>query len=510
LLLTAACDDDIRFVERVPFNPPPDAVAGFLGYYDAADGFTTCGNCHADEQESWAETHHAEAWEALQGSGSAQSFCEPCHTVSENGNSTAGVVGHSALVADQAALPDSAVLAAYYDVQCESCHGPGSDHVMTPSATQPLASAAVGTALTNGCGGCHTGVHNPFVEQWESSAHGTGGSFTYAGGRASCNQCHSAQGALVEHFSENSRFLEKDGDPLPIVCVVCHDPHSETYEHQLRAPLSGFITNNLCVKCHNRRTVPGAGSRGPHAAQGPLVLGTTIAWWPPGFAWLEGLTASHGDTDVNPRLCGTCHVEEFEITDAATGDFVFRSVGHLFEAIPCVDAQGIPVGGDCTNDERRFDACAGCHGSAAFAQLAFESFRAELDLLLMQIWTDTDDNGVLEPTDVGILPQIISARGGKELDRSDTLFTFAEGVLYNAQVAATHTQDQVLSGRVVVAADDTVRFSGHYTAGNGVHNPPFLEALLKSSIQGAADYYGIVLPAGLDLTLPPLAEARRP
>jgi predicted CXXCH cytochrome family protein len=508
-LIAGACTEEtISF--RTPFNAPPDDVNGFLGYFSAEDRQTTCGNCHADTQVEWRETHHAHAWSTLQASGSAQSFCEPCHTISENGNAVEGSAGYPALVSDPTAPLDSAVIAVYHDVQCENCHGPGIDHVTNPSAMQPLASIAVATDATNGCGECHSGTHHPFVEQWEASAHGTGGSFTYAGGRASCNQCHSAQGALVEQFGENARFLEKDGDPLPIVCIVCHDPHSATFSGQLRAPLSGFITNNLCIKCHNRRTVPGAGSRGPHAAQGPLVLGQTVAWWPPGFDWLEGLTASHGDTDVNPRLCGTCHVEMFEITDAATGDFVFQSVGHLFEAIPCVDAQGIPVGGDCSNDQRRFDACAGCHGSAGAARATFESFQAELDLLLQQIWTDSDGNEILDPTDAGLLPQIVAAAGGKELDRSDTLFTFAEGVLYNAQIAATHNEEQFFSGDVIVAPDDTVHFSAHHTAGNGVHNPAFLEALLKASIQGAADFYGIVLPADLDLTLPPLAEARRP
>ena len=26
----------------------------------------------------------------------------------------------------------------------------------------------------NGCGGCHTGVHEPYIEQWSQSAHGSG------------------------------------------------------------------------------------------------------------------------------------------------------------------------------------------------------------------------------------------------------------------------------------------------------------------------------------------------
>ena len=49
---------------------------------------------------------------------------------------------------------------------------------------------------------------------------------------------------------------------------------------------------------------------------------------------------------------------------------------------------------------------------------------------------------------------------------------------------------------------DTVSFSGHPASGNGVHNPPLIEALLKASIQHAIDFYGIPAPApGFDLTI---------
>jgi predicted CXXCH cytochrome family protein len=488
LAVGGCSDDDIAFENQDPFNPPADSAAGFLGYYTRADQQTTCGNCHASFQTGWLETAHADAWMGLQSSGGAQESCEGCHTVSELGNMVVGPAGWNA-------VKDSS----YLDVQCESCHGPGNDHIGDPAALQPLASIAVDTGLTYGCGECHEDTHHPFVEQWRASRHANVG---FATGREGCSDCHGGKQALAVQFQETANYLEKDEDvDIPITCPVCHDPHGGPFAHQLRAPINVGSKNHLCILCHNRVTVPGEGTRGPHAAQGPLVLGQTVAWWPDGFEWLEGLTSSHGDTDVNPELCATCHVSMFPITDAATGDFVFNSVGHTFEAIPCTDAQGIPVPGPCTDNQRTFEACAGCHGSGANARLIYQGFKDTLNALLDQIWVDTDGNGILDaaPTDAGVLPLILQATGDdKQIDRSDTLFTSAEGILFNAQIAYTDEREHFADGATIVGGD-TVSFSAHPTSGNGVHNPPFLEA----SILHAIDFYGIPAPApgAVDLTI---------
>ncbi|KPJ87564.1 MAG: hypothetical protein AMS18_14445 [Gemmatimonas sp. SG8_17] len=487
VLATACTKDDIVFRDVEPFNSPPDAASGFLGYYLTVEKQTTCGNCHADKQAEWAETAHADAWAGLQSSDFAAESCEGCHTVNELGNALAEPAGFK-LVADSA----------YHDVQCESCHGPGVNHVSDPTFTRPLASIAVGEAATNGCGECHSDAHHPFVEQWAESRHGNTTSF--AKGRSPCNECHEGTKALESQFGVSADYLEKGtGVLLDITCAVCHDPHGGPNPGQLRAPISVATKNNLCIKCHSTTTVPTATTHGPHGAQGPLVLGENIGWWAPGFEWLDGLTGAHGDPAVNPGLCATCHVASFAVTQPE----FFQSVGHSFEAIPCLDANGIPEPGPCTNDERTFSACASCHGTEANSQAVYEAFTDELNVLLGQIWFDSngDDHLDAAPTDAGVLAQIVAAVGPKELDVSDTLFTFAEGVLWNAQLAATDDTPHFREAFIVVAANDTVEFGAHPTSGNGVHNPPFLEALLKASITAAADHYGIVLPAGVDLTI---------
>jgi len=519
LLLVSACSEDIQYVERPPFNPPPDSASGFLGYYavdeDPAVGRnqTTCGNCHADINASWAHTAHADAWEGLQSSDHAASYCEACHTISELGNPTVGVVGYPALVADSTNLPDSLVLAVYHDVQCESCHGPGNDHVATPEATHPLASAYTGADLTTGCGECHEGSHHPFVDQWEESAHNAGRGFGYAGTRSGCDECHNGKVALVEQFGVTANYLEKDdGEVMTITCVVCHDPHSEAVPGQLRAPIDEGTTRNLCIKCHNRKPTPSQTTHGFHAAQGPLVLGENVGWLPDSLEWpYPDVAHFHGDVEVNERLCAGCHVEMF------TADNGFHSVGHLFEAIPCVDADGVPVaGGNCDLDDRRFDACSECHGTAENSQLKFETYNEELTGYLKSIWDDVNGNDTLDVAgaDTGLLVRIVQLGDWTILNQDDDFFTVAEGILFNAQLAHTHEAHWFADAYLPIGADSLGApeyddFGTHPASGSGMHNPTLLRALLQASLAAGSSHYNVAPPAGVNLQLAPDAPIVR-
>ncbi len=142
VLAAAGCQDTETIYKAFPlFDDPPAAAAAFLGYSEQQSKLPVCGNCHVGQNAAWQETAHAGAWETLQASGGSQDFCEGCHTVSENGNLTEDSGGWPATLDVR-----------YQDVQCESCHGPGLEHVTNPDASQPLASLLVGTDLTNGCG----------------------------------------------------------------------------------------------------------------------------------------------------------------------------------------------------------------------------------------------------------------------------------------------------------------------------------------------------------------------
>jgi predicted CXXCH cytochrome family protein len=487
-------DEKIVFRDRELFNQPLDSASGMLGYYRPADRQTTCGNCHVSFQRVWAETRHARAYADLVKSGVTQAYCFSCHTTNEKGNVLTVAAGYNV-------KPDSV----YYDVQCESCHGPGFVHVQSPSRDNwPLATIKVDTGLASGCGECHSGIHTPFVEQWKESAHGSGPGFSIAAGRAECAPCHEGRAALAVTFGSAANYVEKTRtENQRIVCATCHNPHGSPYEHQLRAPLNSPTRENLCVKCHSRTGTPTPPTfRGPHAAQGLLLLGENVGWYPPGFQYdTARIVGTHG-TAANSRLCATCHVTFFEVRDKATGQFLLRSVGHTFEAIQCLDANGLPKPGPCSLSERNFKACAtsGCHGSESAARSAFRALQARLEYLLDQLWFDSDSNRVMDPTDTGLLPRLVArARtraDSNQLNLNDAVLTVAEGAMWNAQLAAIESRPFWTSGRVFGRS-----FSAHYSAGEGVHNPFLLEALLIASINAVIKEYGLAPPAGVDLEI---------
>jgi len=512
-------DTTIVEVERPVFNQPADSLNGFLGLYNVADDQTTCGNCHTDYQSTWVQTKHATAWEDLEASGHANDSCRPCHTVSELGNALEEPAGWST-------TQDTT----YHNVQCESCHGPGRTHlesVLAGNVIKPLASIAVDTLGTNGCAGCHRDAHHPFLEEWKVSKHGYGGdAYIPEGSRDPCRQCHEGRNAIRVPMSgldpretqtggDMTEFVEStpDDNYQPIVCAVCHDPHDATHEGQLRRPLEESSLEQLCARCHSREGEPeGTQSRrGPHAAQGSIVMDEEVGWLPPTWPYTERVVGSH--TTANPRQCAACHVAGFTINAADSVTFVKNYVGHTFQATPCIDANtGDPiVDGECEVGQRSFQACAtsGCHGSADAARTAYVVVQKRMDVLSDALWDDVDNDSVLERTDGGLLPQIlgqaIDAGNLNEInlyDNNDGV-TPAEGAIWNAQLASTANRAYwrrfTVSGQKSCSPQATCTSQGgtnsaHRSSAEGVHNPFLLEALLLESIDYLRTYYSLPAP----------------
>jgi predicted CXXCH cytochrome family protein len=468
----ACVDEEIVYRDAPPFTEPPQAAANFLGYHDETVDKTTCGNCHVTQQGKCEQTAHSDAWATLQASGHAAPTCEPCHTVSKLGNvTTADAVGYTSTKDHR-----------YDDVQCESCHGPGLDHVTAPARGQMLASvhADTGAGITDGCAECHSGTHHPFVEEWRSSRHATSHTRAYNGAtatapdipfgpRAACQACHIGQ-AVLANWGVNTNYKEKGaGQTIAtgegVTCVVGHDPHGSANPAQLRFPVDSRDPEiNLCAKCHNRRSTPEwSGSRdSPHAPHGPLVLGTA-GWWPPGISF-EETQSTHG-SEKNPKLCATCHVQKFNVTDKVTGAFQVTVVGHRWLPIPCVDANGRPTDSQtCAVSARSFRSCtaSGCHGTEAAARTAFVS-------------AENDINGLVQLLD-GMIAQVPANQFGANK------VTAGRGAKFNSEMAKM--------------------------PGSEVHNPFMMKALLRYSGVALNTTYGIPLPPGLAPTAADMKRVR--
>jgi predicted CXXCH cytochrome family protein len=456
VLLAAGCTDErVVFRDRDLLADLPANAQGFLGYSNAEAKLTVCGNCHIDPQTQWAGTAHADAWATLDANAGQQAFCEGCHTVSEQGN----------ILTDTNAGWPATQDPRYHDVQCEACHGPGLEHVRNPGATQPLASLGVTIDANNGCGECHSGVHHPFVEEWAESGHGS--VIASPAGRPECQGCHTGQGALVAFGAHDAEYVEKGSTtPLPIACGVCHDPHSATFDKQLRFPIDvPDEEQNLCMRCHHKRGLPDetSPSRGPHSPEGPLLLGDA-GWVPPNMPLEPGtrIVGTHG-TEANPRLCAGCHVYRYDVTDNS-GNFVVSSVGHRFAATPCVDGNGAPTGAvDCTQAERSYASCttAGCHGNQNAARSAHLVAETRLLTLADQL--------------EALLAQVPPS----EFSTTDNRYSTAEGAKFNMELARIN--------------------------GTEVHNPFLAEALLLASIVQVQEDYGLAptQPMSLESRLTP-------
>ena len=104
-------------------------------------GWEKCAPCHSDISDSWQNTRHAKAIESLKKSKQETlPACVKCH-----------VTGYE----KDGGFIDNDLTPEMAGVQCEVCHGPGSEHVSSP-ATEIVKES--GAAL---CRQCHTEGQDP-------------------------------------------------------------------------------------------------------------------------------------------------------------------------------------------------------------------------------------------------------------------------------------------------------------------------------------------------------------
>jgi hypothetical protein len=399
-----------------------------------------CNDCHATIHQSWETTGHAGAFATLVESGHASASCYECHVVGEMGLNADPDLNNGGW--------DDVPLEKLQNVQCENCHGPGSNH---PSGGTPKLTVSMDAAV---CGSCHNGPHHPTYEEWQQASHSV---FVSHATSASCAKCHNGLEAH-KYLDDPQGYVapaEAPTEHVPTTCPVCHNLHGTDNIAELRdAAATDVVLPNgqvipqagagrLCMACHNGRRAPedildmidnGSSHFGPHhSVQGDMLAGTgayeDIA---PGFTFR---TSRHLQIEDG---CVSCHTNPS--TDPISGEVY---TGHEF--IPTVVA------------------CSTCHGDVQ----SFEDIGAS---------EDYDGNGVIEGTQLEIdgLTQLLQDAIVAASDtpaHADSLQSDFEG----------HIGDTTISTRDQRAAAYNLFFV-EFDGSRGVHNARYAAQLLQQSI----------------------------
>lgn len=251
------------------------------------------------------------AYVAYKGGSSWEASCAGCHTVN---------------------FDKSTTKFAEAGIGCESCHGPGKEHILSKGNPSKITI----DYSSETCGSCHNGGNMPDGTRWPlgfkpgmtiaetgfvvkpvdpakgppdpalhlrqyaalvasghlnavTSLEGSG----HAG--ANCWKCHSAE-ALVN----STKGLPTDATHLKdgVSCVACHDPHSNQLHAQLRND-EGL----LCAACHTASIAEGQTAKPGSTVHHPMK--EMVAGY--GAIGVAPTPSFHTDEDIT---CVSCHMTE--------------------------------------------------------------------------------------------------------------------------------------------------------------------------------------------------------
>lgn len=259
-------------------------------------------------------------WTAFYPSGNLQRptgpLCDGCHSV--------GYDIHTKQVAE-------------WNVGCERCHGPGSEHVAHPARGNIVNPARMNSVAANDtCLQCHSQgqpVGNPIEGKYYDWPVGYNVGLRLAD-LWKLEDCTLGQTTFFyfpdctahKNRMQGNDFTQSVMYRRGITCFACHDVHGTSNYAQLRKP-----ANQICLDCH-----------GPSTPNGPRA------------ATIEQHT--HHKKDSTGSDCVACHMPAIE-TEGVPGAFVHA---HTFRFIspPMTEKYGIP------------NPCTSCHKEKSTAWAA--------------------------------------------------------------------------------------------------------------------------------------------
>jgi predicted CXXCH cytochrome family protein len=280
--------------------------------------FTKVGNDYFPEPAQWDITHKlwrpyfvangTDWWATLYPPDNMKrptsATCDGCHSVNFN-------------------IQDHSVTE--WNVGCERCHGPGSEHVAHPTRANILNPERLSYVDANDtCIQCHSqgrpltnpiqgnyydwpvgfqmGLH--LQDYWKLEDH-TLGELTFT---------HFPEGTAHKNRMQGNDFTQSVMYRRGVTCFSCHDVHGTGNEAQLRAP-----ANQICLACHNAN-----GPNGPRTAT------------------LEQHT--HHKAGTPGSQCVDCHMPKIEVTIADVNVHA-----HTFEFITPAMTDKYKIPNPCTS-----------------------------------------------------------------------------------------------------------------------------------------------------------------
>jgi hypothetical protein len=447
-------------------------------------GTSGCALCHSGGAIAtnmvipWEDTLHSSMFargiDGIVAGSHYSKNCIQCHTVGFDTNALAvnggfddmatqyGWIFPTNLVAGNWASMETnyPAVANVANIQCENCHGPGSQHMSTFGKTNLIAISVA----SGDCAQCHDAPPNHIhVVEWQNSRHAiTTRVPSGSASRAVCVGCHTAYGFIGRIAGSTTTNVTY----MAINCQTCHEPHGATLPstnapnpHLIRTLASvtmgdGTVVTNggeglLCLECHHSRngsatnnvakyplgqpTWAGGSSFGTHdGPQGDMIMGVNA------ITYGQNIPSSP-HREVVSNLCVTCHMQTLASTDPG----YLTAGGHTFEIS---DANS---GVDLTA------ACLPCHG-----QLSTFDFPV----------ADYDGDGVIE----GVQTEVQSL-----LNKLSTLLPNTNGVVDGT----VKTSLSVKTNWAMPYLEGAYNWQFVNNDGSlGVHNTAFAVGLLKASI----------------------------
>ncbi len=461
-------------------------------------GVNTCELCHSgsslapDMYHPWSKTGHSMIFSngitgniVENGVAFYSAVCLACHTVGYDANTNAVNGGFDDIAAQTgwkfpstltltnwSAMPPA--LQNVANIQCENCHGPGSEHAkLFGNTTDPTWPALAVSKTSGDCNQCHDAPsHHIKGTEWYVSGHANTTRTPSGPNRPQCVSCHTADGFIGRLNGDTVTNTVYN----PIGCQTCHEPHGITTPadnpHLLRVlgsytmPDGTVVTNAgfgaLCLNCHHVRN----GSVETQLANYPVGKNT---WWGgssmgvhdgPQGDMIEGINAvTYGQNIPSSAhrfavqdLCVGCHMKT---VDDSNDPAFLHAGGHTFKMSYDVVSNGV------TNTVDRTDACVQCHGPID-----------DFDMVRQ----DYNGDGIIEGVQTEVQHLL------------DQLSTMLPGSATNA--SGNYVADGLVKTSISFKPNWPQKFlkAGYNwqfvnnDGSKGVHNAPFAVGILKASI----------------------------